>query len=460
MATPLGRYTQFLFGSGASAGQMAQFGSFAAGTPVTYSGSTISPAEVQALSQYLAGWYSAVVGNGSFAKQDINSLEYLWSHQLAYLFQQGIPAYDSGTTYFPYSVVQSSGGFYVALNNGSTSGGFTSQTPPNITYWAPLYTDFRNYLVNGGFEICQRSPGGGALTCSPNTSGFYGNDRWYVNYQCGPSSPNLNITPLSVGINGYTAMQLSIGSGSGGTTSGNFMEVCQVLENSESLALYNQTASFSVQVLALNHVNQIGVQFIYNTSEAKPALNATGIGTEQFFAVNTSTPTTCFISGQALGTSMTTSGVIGIRIRATGVSSGYLSDTLNGFLIQEAMLNIGPTPVPYSRQNLSLAVEYTACQRWYETLTSGVLGQCISTSSVVFASQLSVLKRVTPTPSNPFGGLNFVMIGIGLASVPGTVSWDNVTTSGFNATFSGGSGYTSNAVCVVQSGLIAMDASI
>ena len=72
------RYTQQVFGSTAGANQMAQFGSLAAAAPLTYSGTTITPAIVQALSAYLNGWLSAVVGANSPAIEDMNSICYLF----------------------------------------------------------------------------------------------------------------------------------------------------------------------------------------------------------------------------------------------------------------------------------------------------------------------------------------------------------------------------------------------
>src|SRR6185312_11617670 len=125
----LTRYTQQLFGSTASTNQIAEFGSLAAGSPARYSGSTITPAIVQTLGNFLSGWFTAVEGLYSPAIEDMNALFYLAFYQLCYLMQEGIPEWDSGTTYYTGSMVQSSGVIYISLvdsnlNHAVTSGSF------------------------------------------------------------------------------------------------------------------------------------------------------------------------------------------------------------------------------------------------------------------------------------------------------------------------------------------------
>lgn len=95
------RKTAKQFGENAGAQQMIQFGSFAAGSTVY----TMDPDVIQALANYASGWYAAIVGSNSPTIQDVNSLDFLWSYQLAYIMQAGIPEWDSGTTYYDGSIV-------------------------------------------------------------------------------------------------------------------------------------------------------------------------------------------------------------------------------------------------------------------------------------------------------------------------------------------------------------------
>lgn len=128
----LSRFTQLIFGSSAGANRISKFGSLAAGTPTTYSGSTITPDNVQALSNYLQGWDGAILGSGNPALQDMNAVQWLTTRQLAYLFQSGVAEYDSGTTYYTGSICQVSGTLYVSLQDNNT--GNTPGSSP--TYWS------------------------------------------------------------------------------------------------------------------------------------------------------------------------------------------------------------------------------------------------------------------------------------------------------------------------------------
>lgn len=146
----LSRFFQGIFGSSAGSNQISQFGSFAAGTPVRYSGSSVTPADVQNLSNFLSGWKSAVVGNNSSMIEDRNALDYLWSYQLAYLLQQGIAEWDTSTAYYTFSLVMdsASGFVYQSLTDGN-SGNAPSSSPSD---WSPLIVppDNSSLYINGG----------------------------------------------------------------------------------------------------------------------------------------------------------------------------------------------------------------------------------------------------------------------------------------------------------------------
>lgn len=136
----LTRYTQQLFGSTAGTNQMAEFGSFANGTPARYTGAAITPAIIQTLSNFLSGWNAAVVGNNSPCIEDMNSLCYLFAYQLSYILQEGIAEYDAGTTYFTNSIVMSGSVLYTSLQDNNTG---NSVSASNNAWWAPF--------GNGGF---------------------------------------------------------------------------------------------------------------------------------------------------------------------------------------------------------------------------------------------------------------------------------------------------------------------
>lgn len=127
------RQNQKIFGDNAGLNQLAQFGSLAAGTPVFSS----NPETIQALGNYLTGWFGAIIGSNSPAIEDMNALFYLFAYQLSYLMQTGIPEWDDETTYYIGS-----------LATNSTGDIFKSKTDDNLnnvltdlTNWAPLVAD-------------------------------------------------------------------------------------------------------------------------------------------------------------------------------------------------------------------------------------------------------------------------------------------------------------------------------
>lgn len=125
MATKLTRITQNQFASTAGSNQIGVFGSFAANDPTT----TTSPATAQSLSNWLDGWYGAVDGENSPCIEDMNAVHFVYAYQLAYLMQQGIPEWDSGTEYFIGSLVNDgSGNIYVSLTNSNLNNALTSST--------------------------------------------------------------------------------------------------------------------------------------------------------------------------------------------------------------------------------------------------------------------------------------------------------------------------------------------
>ena len=123
----LTRKLQKLFGSTGSLNQLSKFGSLAAGAPVRYSGATVDPDEIQALSNYLQGWFGAVIGNNSPAIEDMNSICYLFAYQLSYIFQEGVPEWNSATEYTIGSIAQDGlGTLFVSLQASNTNNVLTN----------------------------------------------------------------------------------------------------------------------------------------------------------------------------------------------------------------------------------------------------------------------------------------------------------------------------------------------
>lgn len=121
----LTRVLQKVFGSSAGANQRAQFGSLAAAAPAF----TTDPLVIQSLSNYLDGWFAAVVGGNSPAIEDMNSLCFLYAYQLAYLMQAGTAEWDATTTYYKGSLANNGNGLtYASLTDANLGNALTDAT--------------------------------------------------------------------------------------------------------------------------------------------------------------------------------------------------------------------------------------------------------------------------------------------------------------------------------------------
>jgi hypothetical protein len=129
------RATCLQFAGSAASTDIEQFGSKQqVGTP-TY---TTSPSVIQGLAAWSDGWSAAIVtANKAPYKQDVNAVDYLFSNFLCYLFQQGIPEWDSGTTYYaspnPSIVQYNAGQLYESLQDANVG-----NAPPagaSNAYW-------------------------------------------------------------------------------------------------------------------------------------------------------------------------------------------------------------------------------------------------------------------------------------------------------------------------------------
>lgn len=189
------RETQLLFGSTAGANQMSEFGSLAAGAAARYSGSTITPAIIQTLSNYLDGWLAAVIGGNSPAIEDWNSICYLFAYQLAYAMQAGIPEWDSATIYYAGSLVTgvAKGTVYVSLSDDNTGNAVTDDS-----YWAfkdggiAKSANFTASALAGGYLV--DTSGGNVIATLPVASTSAGSIISFKNKTFGGAN-HIAITP-------------------------------------------------------------------------------------------------------------------------------------------------------------------------------------------------------------------------------------------------------------------------
>lgn len=140
------RKTQKIFAGNAATDELAVFGSMITGTPVYND-------DIEALQSeaYTEGWKAAVAANEAPFMEEMNAVQYGFSKQLAYLFQQGIPEWDAGTTYYLNSFCQVGGVIYKSKldeNINHSPGDDTEEI-----YWTPFKAGDRD-SGSGGLEVC------------------------------------------------------------------------------------------------------------------------------------------------------------------------------------------------------------------------------------------------------------------------------------------------------------------
>lgn len=136
------RLTGKVFGSSATATgddpEIGQFGSALAGT---YNGTT-DVSIIQSLPAWQKGFISAVTPSTQFPPlPEMTGFGKVLSHQICYLLQQGVPEYDSGTTYYTGNWCSYNNNLYIAKVDG-----FSNIAPTDTTKWDKFTGGFsRNY---------------------------------------------------------------------------------------------------------------------------------------------------------------------------------------------------------------------------------------------------------------------------------------------------------------------------
>jgi len=129
----LARVHQKIFGSTGATGEFGKFGSDSLGSPATTKDLTL----IQSLSPYDAGLFAATNNANEPPRiQDLNGLYLLFSSQIAYILQNGIPEWSEDADYYALVsfVSDGAGGIYRALQNSTSAAAKPPLTDP--TYWA------------------------------------------------------------------------------------------------------------------------------------------------------------------------------------------------------------------------------------------------------------------------------------------------------------------------------------
>lgn len=313
--------------------------------------------------------------------------------------------------------------------------------------WVALsLKNVRNYLLNSNFDFW----GHGTSTTIANAGSAYQAEMWKVLNTLGTNGviTYSRVAAVTDGSKYGAKVQITTAPTA---LQANGLTIYQTIENIDALQLYNQSASFTIRILALNNVTQVGIQFVYNTGDA---LATTAIGSETLVTVNNATFTLGQISAQALGTSMTSSGTLGVKIRITAVSGGNIYDVNNGFVLEQAMVNLG-IPSVYARAHPSLGAEHLAIARywqksWNEGIAIGTGPTEAGQANLMadgpnqvggFTFRVKMRKAPTVIPYNPANGnINKIYYVFGGAEV---------TVNSFNGVGEGGVGSINTSATTV-----------
>lgn len=144
--TKIARKTAKQFAVGAGGSGVSEFGAIAGGA-ANYS----FDLDVLQSSDFEVGWLNAVVAGSKRLPpyEDMNAVQFVFSTQIAYLLQEGVPEYDSGTEYHQNSIVKEAGTykFYGSKTNTNSGNALT-----DTANWGFLFDGsmVRNYYTDSG----------------------------------------------------------------------------------------------------------------------------------------------------------------------------------------------------------------------------------------------------------------------------------------------------------------------
>lgn len=132
----LARVTQKIFAGNAQPTDTAVFGTMKTQAP-QYTGDI---AQLMSNPAFLQGWGSAVEENFAPFMEEMTGVQKVFSQQIAYLLQDGIPEYDPGTTYYIGSVVRSGTNWYESIVDNNTGSAVT-----DTSKWVLLFNS-KNFI--------------------------------------------------------------------------------------------------------------------------------------------------------------------------------------------------------------------------------------------------------------------------------------------------------------------------
>lgn len=234
----------------------------------------------------------------------------------------------------------------------------------------------KNYVLNSAFNIAQKAQSVDLLGIV-SVGSFSAIDKWYEpGFTTGADGTMTiaqvtDIVPASVLTTTPFSLSVSFSdaptSGTDAFTTPGIATMIMTLDDANEMA--RQVMSGSVWVKAQGNATQVALQFYQSVGGGPNNIvnrSNTALGSPSLCTVNASSYTLCkFENVLASSSSGHNYAVI---IKESAVSTGHLYDTGNGFLLKQAMWNIGATAnATWFPKYLSPEAELDAAQAYYET---------------------------------------------------------------------------------------------
>lgn len=301
--------------------------------------------------------------------------------------------------------IGSDGGGTVALTVPTTSTNTTAtlQAKDGTVALIDNVKGFKNYIINGNFDIWQYKDAGMTY---PQTSGGYGSDDRWANGSIGSTNIHSRIDCTDTERALFNASYFSRTAVSSVAGASNSVTKFQFIENVTKLA--GKTVTLSFWAKADSNKN-IAIEFgqVFGTG-GTPSSTVTGIGSQLVALTSTwqkftKTVTIPSIVGKTLGTDgvHTTSTYIdfwfdaGSSLNSRSANLGQQNGT---FDIAQVQLEEGSVVTPFEQRPYGL--ELSLCQRYYEIgQTQPFIGQVniYDESTRMGVCNFKVSKRITPS---------------------------------------------------------------
>jgi len=249
--------------------------------------------------------------------------------------------------------------------------------------WAGNQAAGRNAVINGGFDIWQRS------TSSTSSSGYNTADRWvqYIGSGSGTYSQETSVVPANAR---YALKFLASASNTGAN-------ITTYLETSTLIPFIGKTVTISSQVAATTST-QMSFNVQYSTTvDAGSGATWTTINPT---TGGTATPTsTTYVP--MVGTYAIPSNALGFRIIV--ITNSNIANGVAWYL-GNVQMELGSTPTTFTRAGGTLQGELAACRRYLPVYSNSagaysdnILGYAYATNAVVYSIPFDVPARTAPT---------------------------------------------------------------